>query len=237
MRRTLLPILVLLATLVAGRVHAQSATPTETPTQTPTVTATDSPTVTATATATFTRTRTATPSPTISQTSAPTDTVTKTPTPTISATPSPTYTPGKTNTPTPTISQTPSVTKTPTLTPTPVCGPLRDRRGEPDNSLCNVSCAATPCPFGTPVPADNEPFGERKTATCQGAGQTVQVYCIQHTGYWAGTPIPVGTPMTCPDYEGFDDTFEQCMCRITSGTGATSCWIDRLPQAVAPVQP
>jgi len=208
-----------------------------TPTATPTPSTTPTNTPTSTATNTPTRTPTPTKTPTITQTVAATETPTRTPTPsrtptvTVTNTPTITFTPSRTHTGTPTVS------RTPTISPTPTCGPLNDKRGNPDNSLCNVSCAATPCPLGTPVPAYNEPFGSRKTVTCEGSGQSVQTLCYPHVGYYSRTPIPVGSPIACPGYLGFDETFEQCLCQIVSGTGAVSCWVDRLPDAVAPVQP
>lgn len=135
---------------------------------------------------------------------------------------------------TPTITQTPTITRTPTITPTSTCGPSKDKRGVPNLSLC-TTCAATPCPLGTPVPAYNDEFGRRKVATCQdfgGGGASVQVYCIPHSVTFHATPVPVATIAACPGFVGFSEDYESCLCQTTSGTGNVGCWIDRLPNAV-----
>lgn len=87
----------LLCLLIARSAHAQSATPTQTPTRTPTITNTPTrtPTITDTPTRTPTNTRTQTPSATAINSSTPTRTPTQTLTPTITQTPTqtPTRTP------------------------------------------------------------------------------------------------------------------------------------------------
>jgi len=145
-----------------------------------------------------------------------------TPTP-VSGTSTPTHTP--------TITQTPTITPTPTQTPTFTCGPLVDNRNVPNLSLQGATCVATPCPFGTPVPAAND-FGQYKVSSCDASGTaSIVTYCLPHTGHWAGTPIPVGSPVACPGSQSFRDTYEQCMQRIVSGTGIVCGHIDRLPDA------
>lgn len=248
-------------------------TPTQTPTETPTITATDSPTETPTETPTHTPTDTPTETPTRTPTSTITQTFTRTPsrTPSVTVTVTPTRTP--TNTPTPFFiktatrtasatrtatvptatptstvpTATPTETLTPTVTMTPACGPLVDKRGVPDNSICNSTRAtATPGTNGTPVPAANEPYGRLKTMACEGAG-TVQVECYPHANanldgtfgspsQWWPTPIAVGTPVACPGFFSFEDDFQFCMCTETTGTTALTCNIDRLPDATIPQQ-
>src|SRR2546429_96521 len=86
-------------------------------------------------------------------------TATPTETPTTTA-------PSATPTRSPTLTSTPTSvsTPTPTVTRTASCGPLVDKRGVPDNSICNQTRAtATPGADGTPVPAANEPYGRLKT--------------------------------------------------------------------------
>ena len=106
-----------------------------------------------------------------------------------------------------------------------------DNRNVPNLSLQGATCVATPCPFGTPVPAAND-FGQYKVSSCDASGTaSIVTYCLPHTGHWAGTPIPVGSPVACPGSQSFRDTYEQCMQRIVSGTGIVCGHIDRLPDA------
>lgn len=144
-------------------------------------------------------------------------------TPTGTFTPRPTFTASNTATVTPT----PTATQTPTVTGTPTCGPLFDKRGVPDNSLCNASCPTPPCP-GATVPAGG---GNAKEVACQGSG-TIQTECFPQPGQWWATPIAVQTPLTCPAARKFHSGFGACRCTITSA-GATNvtCNIDRLPGA------
>lgn len=244
--------------------HAQ--TPTDTPTNTPTDTPTDTPTLTPTLTFTPTLTSTPTLTPTVtvtptitltwtpggpatqtvtstpSRTRTPTVTRTITQTPTITQTRTITQTPTRTRTftATPTLTRTPTITQTPTITKTPSFYPVVDRRGNPNASLPNVCCPTPPC-RGTPVPAE-QPFGDRKTASCvvySGSGCTVQVRCIPHSGFWAPpTPLAVQTPISCPGFTSFPETFESCFEEITGGTNCcVGGWIDRLPVPVANEQP
>lgn len=273
LRLTLIPAILLIATVAWGQSATPTETPTETPTNTPTITGTETPTETPTITGTETPTGTPTVTPTSTPTNTPTVTPTRTPTNTPTSTPTrtPTTTPTKTNTPffiktatrtasqtptstvptntpTPTVpTNTPTETVTPTITMTPPCGPLVDKRGVPDNSLCNNTRAtATPGANGTPVPAANEPYGRLKTMACVGSG-TVQVECYPHANanldgtfnspsQWWLTPIPVGTPVACPGFYSFEDDFQFCMCTATTGTSALTCNIDRLPDATIPQQ-
>lgn len=203
-------------------------TPTETPTATNTPTETSTPTQTFTATNTPTRTFTITRTFTPTSTNTPTATFTKTPIPTNTTAPTKTVTPTKTNTPT----NTPIFTSTPT--PTPTCGPLKDKRGIWNNSMCNVACptVSVPC-LGTPVPASND-FGRRKTAFCAGGATTVQIYCWQHLGSPQNpTPVAVGTPFACnTGFVSWDDDFSDCACSVSTPVATpVSCWIDRIGDA------
>lgn len=239
---------------------AETPTPTITPTNTPTGTATRTPTSTNTPTPTVTQTftvtstptgtpPTATPTrtntPTFTATITPTNTPTPTPTethaptrtPTITSTPHntkvPTATPTTTLTRRPTFTFTPTLTKTPTptvtptvLTPTPTFFPLVDQDQVNNASWLGLPYAAGAC--GRKVPCQSDYI----TAACTGAAAQMIVYGIPHSGFWAGTPIPVSTPCTCPCYAGFATNFEQCMLCVgtpapTPLTAPLFGWIDR----------
>jgi len=209
---------------LAGASFGQTATPTDTPTMSPTSTPTNTPTRTPTITQTPTRTPTRTITPTWTPTRTPTHT------PTITA--SPTWT----HTRTPTLTFTPTVTQTPTVTPTPGCA-TSDPYNFPNLILCDSTCTApTPCPFGNYVPAAND-IGPRKTCSCEVRDPTpvtVGIYAIPHSGYWAGTPIPLPT-IVCPGAFGFDDTYDQVTGKILSGAGHATVYCDRVPNAVVPL--
>jgi len=152
--------------------------------------------------------------PSTAQTETPTLTAMPTDTATITETPTLTQTPTVTNTLTPT--RTPTLTVTPTITKTPT---------------------STPISRGTPVPAvDN-----LKVTACRltSGSATVQTYCWPHTGFWQSDPIPVQTPITCPGYVSFAESFELCYCALITCTDCVGvgCWIDRLPLPVPDEQP
>ena len=95
------------------------------------------------------------------------------------------------------------------------------------------------------MPAANEPYGRLKTMACQGSG-TVQIECYAHANanqdgtfnsvlQWWPTPVAVQTPVVCPGFISFEDDFQFCFCRATNGTNGLICNIDRLPDAVIPV--
>lgn len=223
------------AVLFSASVALAQDTPTETPTSTETPTATLTFTATVTPTATSTATGTKTPTGTNTPTSTKTETPTKTPIPTNTAKPASTATPTVTLTPTVTV------TLTPSLTPTATCGPRSDIRGIANASLCQQVCptaTGTPGVFvpcsGTPVPASNN-FGETKTMTCFGATTTIQVECFQSLiNPYSNTPIPVGTPVSCPNsHLTWEDDFAWCACAVqTPGATPVTCYIDRSPQMV-----
>lgn len=197
-------------------------TPTRTWTSTPTVTKT--PTLTPTPSQTYTRTQTMTITPTQTPRATRTFTITKTAGPTRR----PTNTPSRT----PTITNTPVATNTATVTPTPSFFPLVDQSQVNNGSLLGVAYP-TPGSCGRKVPCQSDYI----TATCVqgGEGEMIQLYGIPHSGFWAGTPIPVNTPFACPGWTGTDANFEQCMlCVPTPGTtpgAAVSGWIDRRRKA------
>jgi hypothetical protein len=237
---------VIALSFLAGVALAQTATETEEPTQTPTdtpePTETHTPAPSPTNTPTNTIPNSPTRTPTITQTSAPTFSHTSTRSPTRTPTFTFTNSPTRTPTPTQTRTHTAAVPATATTTPTPTCPPANDRRGRPNLTLCNAPCLSTPTPmaFGTPVPAFNDLFGRVKTGTCQSTGTAqVQFFCYAHAGPWQGTPIPVTTPISCPGSATWEGTFELCFGKVSScaGSATTNAWVDRLPDAVAPVAP
>lgn len=226
--------IIVLAVLGILAVPAWAQTPTDTPvntgtptftpvnTNTPTNTLTSTPTRTPTQTNTPTRTLTNTPINTDTPRFSPTFTRTPTNTPTSVNTPTRTRTNTRTptNTQTPTRTNTPLNTPTPTLTFTPGFKPVVDVSQTDNASLENVSCGSPPC-AGKYVPG-SKGFMTASCTTYNGGTVTVQVYCLAHTGYWQGTPIPVQTPFTCPGFVGFHANFDQCREVVTTAIpGAT----------------
>jgi len=121
------------------------------------------------------------------------------------------------------------------LTPTPTFFPLVDQ-DQVDNATLLGIAYPTPNTCGKSVPCQSDYI----TATCTGAAATVQLQGIPHTGYWAGTPIPVGTPCTCPCWIGTDANFSQCRLCVTTPaptplTAPLFGWIDRRRKAA--IQP
>lgn len=210
-------------------------TNTSTPTRTFTVTPTNTPTAvapTVTPTRTVTPTATLTPTAVATDTSAPVNTATVTPTFTVTKTPSKTRTPTSTRLPTSTFTPvktatiTPLPTNTAGPTSTPTFGPNVDFYNVANSSLQNRACPTPPC-SGTPVPCRSGHI----TASCTtyAGTATAQLYGIPHLGPWQGTPVPIGTPITCPGRVGFDDNYDQCYWEIsTCGSSCTvGAWIDR----------